>query len=82
MWRVISVKKIRTLLCGLDEVSQLLHEVSHLFYEVGQLLYEVGQQIFADSHQGVWQAGHKSRPSVGKYKKPLELPSLWPALIL
>ena len=33
--------------------------------EVGHLLYEaVGQQIFADSHQGVWQGGHKSRASV------------------
>ena len=57
IWRVISVKKIRTLLHGLDEVSQLLdevsqllHEVGQLLYEVGQLLYEVGQQIFADSH--------------------------------
>ena len=36
------------LLRRLDEVGQLLHEV-------GQLLYEVGQQVFADSHQGVWQ---------------------------
>ena len=52
------------LLRELDEVSQLLHEVGHLLYEVGQLLY-------ADSHHGVWQAGHKSRPSVGKYKNPL-----------
>ena len=49
-----------SLLCGFDEV--------------GQLLYEVGQQIFADSHQGAGgcgQAGHKSRPSVGKYRNPL-----------
>ena len=37
--------KTQTLLRGLDEV--------------GELLYEVGQQIFADSHQGVWQAGYK-----------------------
>ena len=51
---VISVKKIQTLLRGLDEVSQLL--------------YKVGHQIFADSHQAVWQAGHKSRPSIGKHK--------------
>ena len=46
------------LLCGLDEVGQLLHEVGHL-------LYEVGQQIFADSHLGVWLAsypGHYERP--------------------
>ena len=46
------------LLRGLDVISHLLYEV-------------VGQQIFADSHQVVWQAGHKSRPSVGKYKHPL-----------
>ena len=54
IWSVTSVKKNkkkRTLLHGLDEVSQLLH---------------VGQHIFADSHQDVWQAGHKGRPSVGK----------------
>ena len=61
----------RILLRGLDDVSQLLHEVAHLLYEAGQLLYEVdqllcevGQQIFADSHQGMWQAGDKSSPSV------------------
>ena len=47
----------RTLLCRLDEVSQLLHEVGHLLCEAGQLLYEVGQQIVADSHHGMWQAG-------------------------
>ena len=41
----------------LHEVGQLLHEVGHLLYEVGQLLYEVGQRTFADSHQGMWQAG-------------------------
>ena len=45
------------LLSGFDEVGQLLHEVCNLLYVVGQLLYEVGQQIFADSHQGVWQPG-------------------------
>ena len=59
----------RTLLCRLDEVGQLLYE------------FEVGQQVFANSHQGagVWQAGHKSRPSVGK---SFDLSSLQPALIL
>ena len=62
-------QKIRTLIRRLDEVRQLLHEVGHLLYEVGQLLYEVGQHIYI--HQEVWQAGHKSRPSVGKYKNPL-----------
>ena len=48
------------LLRGLDEVGQLLREVCHSLYEVGQLVYEFGQHIFADSHQGMWQAGHKS----------------------
>ena len=32
---------------------------------------EVGRQIVADSHHRVWQAGHKSRPSVGKCSNPL-----------
>ena len=41
-----------------------LQEVGHLLYEVSHLMYEVGQQIFADSHQGVGQAEHKSRPKV------------------
>ena len=59
------------LLRRLDDVGQLLHEVGQLLHEAGQLLYEVGQKIFADSYQGVWQAGHKSRPSVGKSKNPL-----------
>ena len=35
----------RTLLCRLDEVSQLLNEVGHLLCEASQLLYEVGHQI-------------------------------------
>ena len=58
------------LLHGLDEISQLLHELGHLLYEASQLLYEVGQQI-SDNRQGVWHAGHKSRPSAGKYRNPL-----------
>ena len=70
-WVKYGVLLARILLRGLDDVSQLLHEVAHLLYEAGQLLYEVdqllcevGQQIFADSHQGMWQAGDKSSPSV------------------
>ena len=55
------------LLHMLDEVDQLLCEVNHLFYTVGHFLCEVGQQIFADSHQGMWQPGRKSIPSVEKY---------------
>ena len=69
-------KKKRMLLRGLDEVGQLLHEVGHLLYGVGQLLCEVGQRIFADSHQGMWQAGHKSRPSVGKGMSSLKTSGL------
>ena len=71
IWHVISVKKTQMLLHRLIDVGQLLHEVNRLLYEAGQLLNEFGQQIFAESHQGVWQAGHKSRPPVGKYKNLL-----------
>ena len=46
---MLLVSKTRTLLCGLDEVGQMLLEVGQMLLEVGQLLY--------GSHQGAWQVG-------------------------
>ena len=69
IWSGLSVKKLERSYAGLmRSVSYFMRSVIY-FMRPSVTLWS--WSALADSHQGVWQAGHKSRPSVGKYKNTL-----------